>query len=820
MKVNQTKEQVKDIFSDILPHALVTFKKNVLDPLFGQNLLRKYANEQAPFRSELFTIEQLEQFAKNLAQSDVVYTEEPSEQLLKRLAENENVLLDVHQLLTETVKANSRIVPAGEWLLDNFYLIEEQIYTGKKHLPKGYSKGLPKLVSGPAAGLPRVYNIAIEILAHSDGRVDLKSLTSFITSYQTVATLKLGELWAIPIMLRLALLENLRRLSTQIAIDILNKNLADYWADEMTKTVEKDPKNLVLIIADMARSNPPMESSFVAELIRRLQGKGSSLALPLSWIEQRLSENNLTSSELVLIENQKQAADQVSISNTISSLRFLSNNDWREFVEATSAVEQELRKDASGIYPTMDFYTRDRYRHAVEKISKYGNVAEKDIAALAVELSAADETKDPGSRSGHVGYYLLDNGVKRIEKIATVKLSYGDRLRRLFNSIPVLSYAGGITLITLLISWGLLSKAHTDGLHAWWLAALAAICVIGSSQLAVTLINWMTTILARPHLLPRLDFSEGIPADYYSMVVVPTMLSNAKELEHLIEALEVRFLANRDANLSFALLTDFADANSETLPGDEALLQLAKNKINDLNRKYDKAKNDTFFLFHRPRKWNPRENVWMGYERKRGKLEELNALFRGKGKENFSAIVGEEQSYTRVKYVITLDTDTQLPRDAAWKMVGTLAHPLNKALYSEKKQRVIEGYTILQPRVSNCLPAADSSVYEKIHGNEPGTDPYTRAISDVYQDLFKEGSFIGKGIYDVDAFELTLNNRFPENRILSHDLLEGCYARAGLMSDVQLYEQYPSRYSTDMKRRHRWIRGDWQIASWLLPWAP
>src|SRR4030095_1205225 len=244
-----------------------------------------------------------------------------------RLAENEEMLIEVHELVTESAKAISRISPAAEWLLDNFYLIEEQIYIGKKHLPKGYSESLPRLVKGPSAGLPRVYDIALEIISHSDGRVDMKSLTSFINAYQTGKYLNIGELWAIPIMLRLALIENLRRLASQIAKDRINRNLADYWANQMIEIAEKEPKNLIVVIADMAKSNPPMDSSFVAELSRRLLGKGPALALPLTWIEQRLSENGLTTNALVHAENQKQAADQVSMSNSISSLRFLNNTD-------------------------------------------------------------------------------------------------------------------------------------------------------------------------------------------------------------------------------------------------------------------------------------------------------------------------------------------------------------------------------------------------------------------------------------------------------------------------------------------------------------
>ena len=817
MRENKKNGNQKDLFK-LLPQAILKFKKNIIEPFFTGN--DNMVDESLPLRSEIYTEEQLELHAKGLAQKHFLISKHPSEQLLKRLAENENILLEVHSILTENVKQSNRIAPAGEWLLDNFYLIEEQIYTAKKHLPKGYSKGLPQLLKGASAGLPRVYDIAVEIISHTDGHVNLKSLTGFVTAYQTINTLKIGELWAIPIMLRLALLENLRRLSIQISIDITNKSLAEAWADQLIEVAEKNPKNLVLVIADMARSNPPIASSFVAELSRRLLEKGNALGLAINWLEQTLSENNKNSIELIQQENQKQAADQVSISNSISSLRFLSSSDWREFVEQTSIVEQILRQDPSGVHPNMDFHTRDHYRHVVESISKNGEFSEQAVAATAIQLAKEGQEKNNEQRAGHVGYYLQGIGLKKIEKIAKIKVSKLETCRRIVNKIPFFIYAAFIVLLASLICWGVTFKAYSEGLIGGKLIAMALLSFLAASQLAVAVVNWLITILARPCQLFRMDFSKGVPDEFRTMIVVPTIINSISDIDHLIENIEVRFLANRDANLSFALLTDFKDDLQQNIPNDELLLRFLTNKIIQLNKKYDRPVNDTFFLFHRPRKWNPHDKIWMGYERKRGKLADLNSLIQGHGSEGFSHIIGEEKIYSSIKYILTLDTDTQLPRDAAWKMVATMAHPLNHPVYNEKKKRVTDGYTILQPRVSNSLAIGNSSIYARIHGNEPGTDPYTRAISDVYQDMFNEGSFIGKGIYDVKAFEKTLKDKFPPNRILSHDLIEGAYARAGLISDIQLYEQYPSSYISDMQRRHRWIRGDWQIVNWILPYVP
>ena len=801
---------------------------------FGSNSLpQKLAVEEQPLRSELFSAEQMEQYGKTLAGSHRLTPARAPDQLLKRLAENESVLTGVCDMLTAAVTAGRRITPAGEWLLDNFYLIEEQIRTAKRHLPKGYSRELPRLARGPSMFLPRVYDLALETIAHGDGRVDPQSLSRFVAAYQTVTALKLGELWAIPIMLRLALIENLRRVALRLAASMIDRDLADSWADKMSAIAEKDPKSLILVIADMARSNPPMTTEFVSEFARRLQGQSPALALPLTWIEQLLAESQLTIEQLVQSEAQKQASGQVSISNSIASLRFLGAMDWREFVETMSVVEQTLREDPGGVYGRMDFATRDRYRHVIEKIAKSSRLSERGVAKEAIQLAhlaaaTASSHVSRGDRTAHVGFYLIDKGLPLLEQKAGARVSRifnFDALRKSDSRLPLLAYLGAIGSITLSLTGMVLAWAHDAGAADWLLGLIGILSLFAASQLGVALTNWLATLMVAPHPLPRMDFSHGIPTESRTLVAVPTLLASDQAIDDLVEALEVRYLANRDANLHFGLLTDFRDATVENLAEDEPLLQLADDRIGALNEKYRSreaggASADTFFLFHRPRRWNGQEQLWMGYERKRGKLADLNSLLRGGSSDCFSRIVGGTEVLANIKYVITLDTDTQLPRDAARQFVGTMAHPLNRPAFDEYRQVVAEGYGILQPRVAVSLPGTNRSRYARLFGSEPGIDPYTRAVSDVYQDVFGEGSFVGKGIYDVDAFEQSLRGRLPENRILSHDLLEGCYARAALLSDVQLYEDYPARYRADVNRRHRWIRGDWQIASWLLARVP
>jgi len=777
-----------------------------------------YGNEE-PFRSELYSSDQLNSHAKAVAETHRLQTIHPADHLLKRLADNENMLLEVRDLLVGNIKTGKVITPGAEWLLDNFYLIEEQVVLARKHLPKGYSEGLPTLATGISAGMPRVYDIVLEIISHSDGRVDAENLGNFVAAYQTITVLTLGELWAIPIMLRLAVIENLRRVCGKIALDMIDHNLAEYWADKMIDTIKSETEDLILTIADMVRSKPPLSSPFVAGFTRSLQGKGPALALPLNWLEQQLAGMGTNSNVIVRQESQKQAADQVSVRNSIGTLRFIGRTDWREFVETLSIVEQLLIKDPAGTYSSMDFATRDRYRHVVESIAKNSRLPEMDVAQEVLALAGKHKDANPSAkREQHVGYYLIDKGVSETIQATGVRYSAIANLLRAFGKMPLFLYLSSIAVLTSLISTALFYLPYSEDIRNRWLLPVVVLLAIpASAQLAIALVNWISTLLVKPHLLPRMDFSRGIPSEYRTLVVVPTLLTSPAYIESLLEALEIRFLANKGDNLHFGLLTDHADADVENHEGDQALTGLASDGIDALNRKYGRTGNDIFFLFHRPRVWNAGERKWMGYERKRGKITALNALLRRRGQHEFSLIRGDYRILYDVKYVITLDSDTQLPRESAWKLVATMAHPLNHPLYNARKKRVTAGYGVLQPRVESSMPVTTTSLYLNMQGSESGIDPYTRVSSDVYQDLFDEGSFIGKGIYDVDIFELTFKDLFQENRILSHDLLEGCYVRSGLVSDVFLYEENPSRYEADLRRHHRWIRGDWQIAGWILP---
>ena len=776
---------------------------------------------EPPLRAELFGVDQLMRHAHALAASHTIINRRGTNRLLARLGQNEGILRDFNRS-TLSVKPNQHITPAAEWLLDNFYLIEEQMQLAKRHLPRVYSRELPRLANGPSAKLPRVYDIVLELISHVDAQVEAGPLSAFIAAYQTKNALKLGELWAIPIMLRLGLIENLQRVTSRLVIAQKERARADLWVERLQAVAESSPSRLVVVVADMAKSDLPLSSAFVAEFCQHLSRHSPVMHLARSWLEQRLIEQGWTIEHLIQLESQNQAADQVSVSHSIASLRFLSAMDWKEFVETLSRVEETLRADPADVYRLMDFATRDRYRHAVEFFAGNSQRSEGDIAQQAIAL-AADNASEKGraDRASHVGFYLTDRGQPLLARRVQMRWPWRTFIARSIRRFPLTFYAGGIGMLTGLATLAFLLQMLALGVSGLSLAALTTLFLFGASQPAVALMNGLAMLLVPPRRLPRLDTSSGIAPDCRTMVVIPTLLASLEGIDHLLETLEIHYLANRDPHLHFALLTDHLDAAAENLPGDRDLLHRARTGVEMLNRKYASERTDLFFLFHRPRLWNAAEGLWMGYERKRGKLAALNAVLRQGNRESvFCEIVGAVSVLPLIKYVITLDTDTQLPRDAARQLVGTMAHPLNRPVFDEARGIVVEGYGVLQPRVSVSLPGARRSWFVRLYAGDTGIDPYTREVSDVYQDVFREGTFIGKGIYDVDAFQRAVDGRFPENAILSHDLLEACHVRSGLVSDVELYEEFPSRYNVDMGRRHRWIRGDWQILRWLRSRVP
>ena len=507
------------------------------------------------------------------------------------------------------------------------------------------------------------------------------------------------------------------------------------------------------------------------------------------------------------------------VRNCVSSLREIDQADWKSHVEALSETERILRLDPGNAYAEMDFATRDRYRSAAADLARCSKWHETDVAAKAVAL-AADAKANPlpdsraTERRSHVGYYLIDDGISQLQRELSCRPPLSSRLRQLVLRNPAGWYLGSIELTTIAVI--LLVISGGTNLQPLWLTAL--ILLLPATEAAMGIVNRLVTTLFAPRVLPKMDFSESIPAECATLVVVPTLLLNEKQVEDMIEQLEIRYLANRQANLAFGLVTDTPDA-ARQFDEKDSLAQLCAAGIEALNQRYAGDGQGGFYLFHRARQYNPSEQVWMGWERKRGKLIELNRFLLGTA-DPFPVKAGDMDWLRRIRYVITLDSDTQLPKDAAHRLIGTLAHPLNRPVVDPRTNTVTEGYGIIQPRVGISVHSATRSRLAAIFSGETGFDIYTRAVSETYQDLFGEGSFTGKGAYELETFETVLGQRFPTNALLSHDLIEGSYARSGLVSDIELIDDYPSHFSAYNRRKHRWIRGDWQIMRWTLPKVP
>lgn len=777
---------------------------------------------EALLRAELFGRDQFARFAHALASEHDVDPAPGAELLLSRLAENKMVIREAHRLVSLALGNKRQLAPAAEWLLDNYYVIEEQILLAGQYLPKRYSRQLPRLKTGKHEGYPRVYDLAFELVSHTDGRIDVDNLSHFIGAYQTVQHLSLGELWAMPIMLRLALIENLRRVSHRVALRRLDRDSAIEWAERFLAAASKDSKGLITELADFVRVSPKLSHPFIAELTMRIHGQHLSLGLVLNWLERQLAEDGQTVEQILQAESQEQAMDQVSIGSSITSLRALGETDWKPFIEAQSATEKELRKDPAGIYGLMDFRTRDAYRHVVEKLARDSEMKEEDIAFEAVKLAMkrmGPRGTDP--REGHVGYFLVDEGLSELESIIRPRFVVREAVKRLFARNPIGLYLGTVAALSLLLAGTAAVWIKPDLIHGGvFLGSIAVLAIMLSFRSAISIVNWITTSFVSPRSLPRMDFTKGIPDKCRTLVAVQTMFTSSSSIDELISGLEICYVANRDPNLILTLVADFADSDRETTEKDSVLLDRARNGIESLNRQYAAGDNQIFFLLHRKREWNPSEQKWMGYERKRGKVNDLNAFIRDRPGRIINASGENRDSFKSVRYVITLDSDTQLPPAAAWKLVGTMAHPLNNPRIDEKAGCVVRGYGIMQPRISMSLVGASSSLYAKFFSGDVGIDPYTHEISDVYHDMIRTTPFLGKGIYDVDAFDAAVGSRFPENTILSHDLIEGLHARCGYVNDVDLVEDHPSQYLVDMSRRNRWIRGDWQIIRWLFPTVP
>ncbi len=784
-----------------------------LSALLGRARARDPWRDGAPIRDELLSAERLEEYARSLASAQSVSPRERAgASLVKRLTENEAMLSAAYRDIAKAIDEGVAITPAAEWLVDNFHVVEKQIRDVKGDLPSGYYRQLPKLAGGPLAQYPRVFGVAWAFVAHTDSLFEPEILQRFLRAYQEVQPLTIGELWAVAITLKIVLVENLRRIATRVVDSRASRKAADALADRLVGARGTRSEHADSVLTPGARASH--SDAFLVQLVHRLRDQDPSLGPALQWLDEQFERQGTTAEAVVRDEHQRQVSASITVRNIITSMRLISDVDWSDQFEHVSLVDEVLSVGTD--FQNMDFATRNIYRDAVETLSRGSGLSELDVARAAVAAAeGASAGAGPDLRMADPGYYLFSGGRLRFESAISYQPPLLSRPSLFYRDLGIGGYVGLGGLVAAGLLLVPLSVAAGSGLSWLWCMALAGLGLVPAVDLAVALVNHFVTQGIRATLLPALKLRGGVPDNLRTLLVVPTLLTSVDGVEEQISNLEIHHLASPLGEIHFALLSDWADADAETQDSDRALLIAAQQGIDRLNQLYDPAPTGPrFLLLHRRRVWNSSEGCWIGWERKRGKLTELNHLLRGAGDTTF---LDPPKVPAGVRFVITLDSDTRLPRETVARLIGKMAHPLNHPRVDPASRRVVEGYAILQPRVTPSLPVErEGSLFLRIFSRATGIDPYAAAVSDVYQDLFGEGSYTGKGIYDVDAFEAAMKDRVPESTLLSHDLFEGVFARAGLASDVEVVEEFPGRYDVAALRHHRWARGDWQLLPWIL----
>ncbi|HSM06026.1 MAG TPA: glucoamylase family protein [Longimicrobiales bacterium] len=757
-----------------------------------------------------FLVETATEVAKahRQALSDSTPFRRPSE----RLAGSGRELSDTYDTLARAAASGQPLTPGGSWFLDNFYIVPEARAEVLEETRGRFYRALPRLGSGPLEGYPRVTAVAEVLVDLVDGAVDRGSVVAFLEAYQAESPLTIAELWALPTMIRMALIRSLQRLAAQVRRAHRERAEAARWAREIAEAAASDEADALLLARGLTEEHDRLPEELLLHVIESLPTPRAGTALAGEWLERVLERAGRSMRDVVRQDTQR----QIGVANAFTGLRWSIDARWGRIVESVSLLDRTLRRDPAGVYGRMDFQTRDRYRHAVEELARHSPHAEVEVAERLLHVVAR---AGEGSDGRGMGHHLLGPGAPAFEGEVGYSPPWSIRLRRLVWKMRGPLYFGTIAAITVAASWGLLAYASGRDASGVVLFLIGVVSLLPLLDLAIAFANRAVALVVAPRPLPKMDAERGLDDTHRTLVVVPTLLSDPDDALAQIERLEIHSRANPSPLLRYALLTDFADADEESRAGEAETLAAARSAIESLNERERDAWGDRFYLLHRGRRWNPAEGVWMGWERKRGKLEELNALLRDPdAPTSYEVMVGNFRGTTAghaIRYVLTLDADTKLPPGAALDLVRTAAHPLNRPFFDPERRRITRGYGILQPRVAVSPRSSLRSPFARIFSGIVGLDPYTTAVSDVYQDLFEEGIFTGKGLYDVDAFRAALSEAIPANTVLSHDLLEGSHARAALVTDVEVFDDYPSTYPAFAKRLHRWTRGDWQILPWL-----
>jgi len=758
------------------------------------------------FSEALLNEEELKKHAKEIANYHTLSSNvNLFDKSIKELSEDYKIINEVYIKLLEGAKSEKNIIPAAEWLLDNFYIIEENTKEIKRDFKFKLYKNLPILRNQELNNKTRISEIANEMVVHTDGRIDENVIMNYVNSYQEVSTLQMKEIWVLGTFLRISLIKKVRILSESIYEAFLAWKKAK---QVVTILSNSDENNLNKLLGDFSIVDS-YKSAFLEHLAYLLRRSDREGIQEISRINEYIEKYGLSLEEISISEHNYEAVQKVSIGNAILSLKYISDINWNELFNSISKVEKKLLEEPSGIFEKMDVESKNFYRARIEKIAKSFRVSEIHVAKKANELANKNIGKE---KEGHIGYYLFGKGKEELMKLLGNKPSVCCTISETIKARPYTLYIGMIWAFTLivLLFFGTLMFNITDNRLYCSLALVLAVFPILDGGVCFT--NYTLNRIFKPRIIPRLELKDGVPEELATMVIVPTLISNKKTLVRMLDNIETYYIATHEENIYFTLVGDVKESNKEVLEEDEEIIDYGEKKIEELNSKYGEGR---FTFVYRKRRFNESENKWLGWERKRGAILEYNRYLLDRKTHDYRAVMGDITSLPPIKYVITLDADTVLPIGVAKKLIGAMAHPINKPVLNDKETVVIDGYALIQPHISIDVVSANKSKFSRIFAGTGGIDPYVCASSDIYQDVFGEAIFTGKGIYDLKVFQKVLEGTIPENIVLSHDLLEGSYLRAGLVTDIELVDGYPERYNSYALRAHRWVRGDWQIISWL-----
>lgn len=773
---------------------------------------------------------QLEQHLEKIASShNIMQKSQKDTYPVPQMLENFKTIEEVYMLLNEHLKLGINIHPAGEWLLDNFYIIEETVKQIQKELPLSKYVNFVGISNGEYKGFARIYVLASEIVAYTDNKIEKENLEDYLKSYQSKKTLSMEEIWNIAIFIQIAIIENITEICAQIYSSQIQKykaeNIAERLIDNKEKADIKFKSNNRKIEKEMFQD---MRYPFIEYMSYILKRYGKKANAYLNILEEVIEKLGTTVSEVIKKEHFEIANQKVLMGNSITSIKEIQRINFLEIFEKINGVEEILKQDPAQVYMKMEHKTKEYYRGKIKEISKKTKISEIYISKKILELAQENSQVEGECKKSHIGYYLIDKGINQLYD----KLEYSSK-REETEQNKTKIYILAVSIFSMLVSIFLSYIVNLQVKNILISIVSFILFLIPASEVTIQIIQYILNKIVKPKLIPKIDFSNGLDKENSCIVVIPTILKNKEKVAEMMENLERYYLANKSENLYFALLGDCSQSTIKEEKFDEEVVEEGKRQVQLLNNKYYNQQFPIFSFVYRNRQWNEKESSYLGWERKRGLLNQFNEyLLKEKNpfkvntiQEYLDGINEKENEQVKqimknIKYVITLDADTDLILNSATELVGAMAHILNEPKIDEERNIVVDGYGIMQPRVGINLDISYKTLFTKIFAGAGGIDSYTNAISDLYQDNFKEGIFTGKGIYNLKVFSKVMENAIPENTVLSHDLLEGCYLRCGLVSDVMLMDGYPTKYTSFMNRLSRWTRGDWQIIRWLKHKSP